>query len=534
VIDCWFDSGAMPYAQFHYPFEKDGIFEQNFPADFISEGIDQTRGWFYSLLAISTMVSGESSYKSCLSIEMIQDREGRKMSKSKGNAVDPSQILTKEGADPLRWYLFSVSPPWVPTRFDREGLGEVHRKFFGTLANTYGFFVLYANIDQFQYNENAIPVDQRPEIDRWILSMLNSLVKKVDGYLSRYDVTKAARAIQDFVIDDLSNWYVRRNRRRFWKSEMGKDKLAAYQTLYETLITAAKLIAPFAPFLSEDMYCNLNSIGFEEGESVHLAQYPDPKDKRYQFIDQVLEDHMRNVREAVTLCRAARNEAGIRIRQPLERAVVISSCQQSQKAIQAFMGLIIEEVNVRKVEFQEDVSQFMQKRAQPVFKSLGPKFGSQVNQAAEVIRNLTPKEIAVLEKGKEVEIDLGGKTHGEISAENVDIVSEAMEGFIVQSDGDFSVALDISLNEDLVAEGLAREFVNRVQHMRKEAGYEVTDRIHVSYQATAEMDHAIQTKEEYIQQEILAVSIDKDMNKKTFHREWDIEKEKIHINIERI
>ena len=534
VIDCWFDSGAMPYAQFHYPFQKDGLFECQFPADFISEGIDQTRGWFYSLLAISTMISGQSSYKSCLSIEMIQDKEGQKMSKSRGNVVDPFQILNKEGADPLRWYLFTVSPPWIPTRFDRGGIGEVLRKFFGTLVNTYSFFVLYANIDHFAYNKKPSSIDERPEIDRWILSTLNSLIKKVHAFLSRYDVTKAARAIQDFVIDDLSNWYVRRNRRRFWKSEMGKDKCAAYETLYETLIAVSKLVAPFSPFLSEDIYCNLNSIEFDEYESVHLARYPDPKDKRYQFVDPDLEDRMHRTREVVTLCRAARNEVGIRIRQPLERAIVISSDERSRKTIRELSNLVIEEVNVRKIEFENDISKFMKKQAQPVFKTLGPAFGSQVNQVAEIIRRLTPEKIAILEKGKEIRIDIDGKKQGKINAEHVNILSETMEGFVIQSNADFSIALDIALNEELVAEGLAREFVNRVQHMRKEAGYLVTDRIQVYYEATTGMHKAIRLKKEYIQQEILAVSITDRYQEKAFHREWEIEKEKIQISMERV
>ncbi len=534
VIDCWFDSGAMPYGQFHYPFEKDGLFERNFPADFIAEGVDQTRGWFYSLLAISTVISDQSSYKSCISIEMILDKEGQKMSKSKGNVVDPFQILNTEGADPLRWYLFTVSPPWVPTRFDREGVQEVQRKFFGTLSNTYGFFVLYANIDHFSYCEDSIPVKARPEIDRWLVSSLNSLVGKVKMGLSRYQVTKAARAIQDFVIDDLSNWYVRRNRRRFWKSEMGEDKRSAYQTLYETLFVVAKLIAPFSPFLAEEIYRNLNSPGTEPWESVHLATYPDSGDERYVFVDEALEDRMRAAREVVTLCRSARNEAGIRVRQPLERTVIVASGKRHREMIRSLEQLITEEVNVHRMEFAKDVSQLVEKKARPVFKNLGPKFGLRVNEAAEIIRGFCAEEIDRIEKGEKIRICLDQSQDREVEFEDVEIVSEALEGLVVQSNGELTVALDTRLNDELVSEGLAREFVSRVQHMRREAGFQVTDRVRVYYETTSAVQEAIRSKRDYIQEEILAVSLMDHLEKGGFQREWEIEKEKIHIGIQRV
>ncbi len=534
VIDCWFDSGAMPYAQFHYPFEKDGRFEKNFPADFIAEGVDQTRGWFYSLLAISTMISGEPSYKTCLSIELILDKEGQKMSKSRGNVVNPSSILDNEGADPLRWYLFTVSPPWVPTRFDEDGVKEVLRKFFGTLVNTYSFFVLYANIDNFSYSGKPIPVGKRPEIDRWLISTLNSLVKRLETYLSRYDVTKAAREIQDFVIDDLSNWYVRRNRRRFWKAEMGEDKLSAYQTLFEVLFTIAKLVAPFSPFLSEDIYRNLNSAGVEEWESVHLSTYPDPAEERYQFIDELLEDRMKVVREVVTLCRSARNEAGIKVRQPLARTIIVASGEKRREAIKVFERLITEEVNVRRIEFANDASELMEKRAKPVFKNLGPRFGSNVNKIAEVIRNFNTDEIARLERDNKILISLDGENDVEIRLEDVEIVSEALEGLVVQSNSELVVALDTNLDEDLVAEGLAREFVNRVQHMRKEAGFQVTDRIKIYYDATPGIHRAITSKKNYVQEEVLAVSIMAQFKEGDFQKEWNIDNEKVHVGIERI
>jgi len=534
VIDCWFDSGAMPYGQFHYPFENDGRFENNFPADFISEGVDQTRGWFYSLLAISTIISGRSSFKTCVSIELILDKEGQKMSKSKGNVVDPFLILNKEGADALRWYLFTVSPPWVPTRFDREGVREVLRKFFGTLTNTYGFFVLYANIDKFIYNEESLPVKERVEIDRWLLSCLNSLIKKVDTYLSRYGVTKAARAIQDFVIDDLSNWYIRRNRRRFWKSEIGEDKLSAYQTLYEVLFAVAKLIAPFSPFLAEDIYRNLNSIGKEKWESVHLSMYPNPQEPVYQFIDEALEDRMRMAREVVSLCRSARNEAGLRVRQPLERVIIVISGQRRQDAVGQLEKLILEEINVHNIEFEDDLSQLLEKKATPVFKSLGPKFGAQVNQVAEIIRGFSLSEIDRLENGEKISITVDRGKHGEVEREDVEIVSEARSGLAVQSEGDLTIALDTKLNEDLVSEGLAREFINRVQNMRKSAGFQVTDRINVCYEASSTIHRAIRQKADYIRAEILAVSMIDSFKEGTFNQKWEIEQDKIHVGIEQV
>lgn len=534
VIDCWFDSGAMPYGQFHYPFETNGQFEENFPADFISEGIDQTRGWFYSLLAISTLISEESSYKTCVSIEMILDKDGQKMSKSRGNVVDPFKILNKEGADALRWYLFTVSPPWVPTRFDHEGVHEVLRKFFGTLTNTYSFFVLYANIDGFTYDHHPIAVEERPEIDRWLISSLHTLIARVHAYLSRYDMTKAARIIQDFVIDDLSNWYVRRNRRRFWKAEMGEDKRSAYQTLYEVLFAIAKLIAPFSPFLVEDMYQNLKTTGSEDLESVHLASYPDPEDEAYRFIDESLEDRMKAARELVSLCHSARNEAGYRIRQPLERVIVVTQSSKRREAIQALKQLILEEVNVRHIEFVDDASRLMEKKAEPVFRKLGPKFGAQVNKVADIIRGFSPKEIERLENKEMISISLDKRKHGDIGHEDVEIVSEARSGLIVQTEGEWIVALDTKLNEDLVTEGLAREFVNRVQNMRKRAGFEVTDRIRVYYEATPAMHRAIRLKKDFITGEILSVSMEDRFKEGSYHQDWEIERERMHVGIERV
>ncbi len=533
VIDCWFDSGAMPYAQFHYPFEKN-LFEKNFPADFISEGIDQTRGWFYSLLAIATLVSGKSAYKRCLSIEMILDKDGLKMSKRRGNAVDPNHILNRDGADPLRWYLFTVSPPWVPTRFNEEGIQEVLRKFFVTLTNTYSFFVLYANIDGFEYKENSIPVKKRPEIDRWLISALNSLVKGVNQNLERFEITRAARQIQDFVIDDLSNWYVRRNRRRFWKSAMGEDKLAAYQTLYETLFIITKLIAPFIPFLSDEMFQNLNSIGTEKWESVHLTAYPSAQESQYRFTDPRLEEKMGLVKETVSLCRSARNEAKIRVRQPLGRAIVVAGSIERQNAIQSLEHVIKEEVNVHQLCFSEDSDQIMIKRAKPNFKTLGPKFGKQVNIAKTLIQTLAVKEIEKIEKGEKIKLKQGHHILGEIDLNDIEVVVEAVPGLVIQSNGNLTVALDVTLDNDLLAEGLAREVVNRVQNMRKQAGFDVTDRIQIYFDSTDKMIQAIQEKDQYIREETLAVHLENQRQKGDYYQEWEIEDEKIKIGIKRV
>jgi len=534
VIDCWFDSGAMPYAQFHHPFAGDGQFETSFPADFISEGIDQTRGWFYSLLAISTLISGTSAYKSCISIGLILDKEGQKMSKRKGNIVDPNLILGKQGADVLRWYLFTVSPPWVPTRFDEDGVVEVQRKFFGTLANTYGFFVLYANIDGFNYGDGIILIEDRPEIDRWLISSLHSLIRKVNDFLKRYDVTKAARAIQEYVMDDLSNWYIRRNRRRFWKAEMGPDKLSAYQTLYETLITLSKLIAPFSPFLVEDMYQNLRGPELETCESVHLAVYPDPSDPKYVYQDEALENRMNLVRQVVTLCRSIRNEANIKVRQPLQRAIVVMDSSKQRKVLEELESIIREEINVHQIEYMDQMSDLMVKKARPVFKALGPKFGTKVNQIADMIREFGNQEIERLEKGETIHIEKEKNKEAFIDINDIEVEMEARENMMVQSEDSLAVALDTRLTDELIAEGMAREFVNRVQNMRKDAGFDVTDRIKVFYESGDPLKQAIQEKIEYIKGEVLAVSVDGKFQKGDFHQSWKINQNDVQLGIKKV
>ena len=532
VIDCWFDSGAMPYAQFHHPFAKDGLFENNFPAHFIAEGVDQTRGWFYSLLAIATIISGESSYRQCISIEMIQDKDGQKMSKTRGNAVDPFEIFDEIGADPLRWYLLTVSPPWVPTRFDKEGVLEIQRKFFGTLVNTYAFFVMYANIDSFNYND-PISVPDRPEIDRWLMSALHGLIADVKGWLERYEITKAARAIQAFVLDDLSNWYVRRNRRRFWKAEAGTDKSAAYQTLYDTLFILSKMIAPFSPFLAEAIYQNLNQLNREPHESVHLAFYPGPQESAFGYRDEVLEYNMKMTREVVQLCRAARNEAGIKVRQPLRKALIAAPDASVKAAVQAFKSIILEEINVHALEWADDAENLMEKRAKPVFKNLGPKFGAQVNRVAAIIRDFGPDEIGRLESGKPIQIQME-KARGDILLADVEIIHQAAAGLEIQSHMNITVALDTKLDESLISEGLAREIINRIQNMRKEAEFEISDRIQVFYQATPLITQAIQSRRHLITDEVLAVSLEEGLKPNEYQKSWEVDHESVEIGISRI
>jgi len=533
VIDVWFDSGAMPFAQWHYPFENRDKFERNFPADFISEGIDQTRGWFYSLLAISTLLTGKTCYKTCLSIELILDKEGQKMSKSRGNTVDPFAILESDGADPLRWYLLTVSPPWVPTRFDPEGVTEVRRKFLGTLVNVYAFFVLYANIDGFDYSEERIPEEQRPEIDRWILSTLNNLVRRVSRSLEQYDLTRAARDISDFVIDDLSNWYVRRSRRRFWKSEMGPDKLSAYQTLYEVLLTVAKLTAPYIPFLAEEIYQNLNVIKKEPFESVHLAYYPDPSEPAYQFVDDVLEDRMELARRVVYLARALRNEAGIKIRQPLSRLIVHARSERQRQAILQMASLILEEVNVKRLEFAEHLSELWIQEARPNLRSLGPKFGKASKAVAEAISSLRPEDITQLQETGERLLRIQDQEF-RITPEDVFIVRRERENLRVTSEGDLTVALDTLLTAELRDEGLAREFVNRVQNMRKQAGFHVVDRIRIFFTGSEKIIKAVQNLADYIKNETLAVTILTEFKEGEYSKEWSINGEYTRIGIERV
>ncbi|MFQ5824027.1 MAG: isoleucine--tRNA ligase [bacterium] len=533
VIDVWFDSGSMPVAQWHYPFENQEKFKKSFPADFISEGVDQTRGWFYSLLAIAAMLFDKPCYKMCISHDLILDKFGQKMSKSKGNTVMPATILDEQGADALRWYLLTVSPPWVPTRFDPDGVTEVVKKFFGTLVNVYSFFAIYANIDKFIYNKPKIIVKNRHEIDRWLLSSLNKLVAKVEDYLLRYDLTKAARSISDYVVDDLSNWYIRRCRRRFWKSEMGQDKQAAYETLYEVLYTLSKMIAPFAPFISEEIYLNLTRERKDELESVHLTYYPKLDSLEYAYRDEELEKRMDLVRRVVFLGRSIRNESGIKVRQPLSRIIVVAKDDNIKQRIEGMANLVLEELNVKKIDFVSDAKDLISKRATPKFKKLGPRLGKNVKVAAEIIRNFGEIEIQEIEEHGEIKIVIGGRDVS-ISLNEVEIISESAKGLVVQKETDLTVALDVQITDELRIEGLAREFVNRVQNMRKDAGFDVVDRIKIYYQTSDKLDKVIEIQSEYIRNETLAEIISQNSEKCTNTQEWDIDGEKAIIGIEKV
>ncbi|MBA4311666.1 MAG: isoleucine--tRNA ligase [Chlorobiaceae bacterium] len=533
LIDVWFDSGAMPFAQWHYPFENKELIDsgEQHPADFICEGVDQTRGWFYSLHSISTFLFDRPAYKNILVNDLILDDEGQKMSKSKGNTVDPFMIIEKYGADTTRWYLVATSPPWRPTLFDEEGLVEVQRKFFGTLLNTYAFFSLYANIDKFNYSEPQIPLAERQEIDRWIISSLNTLIKNFDEAMDGYDVTKAARAISDFTIDQLSNWYVRRNRRRFWKSEMGPDKLAAYQTLYECLIVITKLMAPFAPFTAEELFNNLNSVTKKEKEiSVHLSHIPNVDETA---IDLDLEARMEKAERIVSLVRAIRNKSNLKVRQPLARLIIPISNEKDKDVVSKMEEVILDEINVKKIEYVHDDSGIVHKSIKPNFKSLGPKHGKSVQPVAAAIRNFGTTEIKEIEQKGSITINLNGEGTV-ITREDVEIIHEDIKGWVVESDSSTTVALDIELTDELINEGIAREFVNRVQNMRKDAGFEVTDRIRLRVKPSVKLRSALAGLNEYIQNETLAVEIGEDVKANEFSAEQDINGEICSITIERV
>lgn len=504
LIDVWFDSGSMPFAQYHYPFENKEFFEKNaFPADFICEGIDQTRGWFYTLHAIATMLFDNVAFKNIIVNELILDKNGIKMSKSKGNTVDPFLLFDKYGADSTRWYLVTTSPPWRPTLFDEEGLVDVQRKFFGTFLNTYSFFALYANIDRFNYSDETIVIEKREEIDRWIISKLNSLVEEYEKLMNEYDVTKAARAVSSFTIDHLSNWYVRRCRRRFWKSEMNQSKLSAYQTLYECLVTVCKLTAPIAPFLSEKIYMNLNSISSKEKfESVHLSDFPEAG-----YIDRELELKMEVVQNVVYLTRAMRAKANLKVRQPLKKIMVVVD-KEKRDALRSMKDVILEEVNIKELVVLEDDSEIVSKSAKANFKSIGPKFGKKVNPVANAIKSFDSKQIKALENGESINLKVNNEEI-EIVKDDVEIVSSEITGWVVESESGVTVAIDAELDETLISEGLAREFVNRIQNMRKVAGFEVTDKILVKFDGNEKLVSAIENFSGYIANETLADKVEK-------------------------
>ncbi|GMU95311.1 isoleucine--tRNA ligase [Ignavibacterium album] len=530
VIDVWFDSGAMPFAQYHYPFENKENFEKKFfPADFICEGIDQTRGWFYTLHAIATMLFDSVAFRNVIVNELILDKNGMKMSKSRGNTVDPFDLFDKYGADTTRWYLVTNSPPWRPTLFDEEALVEVQRKFFGTLVNTYSFFALYANIDKFNFSDSLVPYNERPEIDRWIISKLNALVEEYEKQMDAYDVTKAARAVSDFTIDQLSNWYVRRSRRRFWKSEMNKEKLSAYQTLYECLVTVAKLTSPFAPFIAEEIYRNLNTVTKKENyESVHLADFP-----TITYREPELEEKMDVAQKVVYLTRAIRAKNNLKVRQPLKRMMVVVE-KDKRDALAKMKDVILDEVNIKELVVLDDDSEIVNKTAKANFKSIGPKFGKKVKAVAELIKNFGKDEIRRIESGENIETEIDGDKLS-ISKDDVEIMSHQIEGWVVESEEGVTVAIDTELNEKLIEEGLAREFVNRVQNMRKDAGFDVTDKINISFTGNAELVKAIINFSDYISNETLAEKlISEQITDGGFRQDWKIGDFECSIRIEKI
>ncbi len=498
VIDCWFDSGAMPFAQHHYPFENTEKFDELFPADYICEGIDQTRGWFYSLLVISTFVKGVAPYKNVLVNDLILDKDGRKMSKSKGNTVDPFQLFDQYGADVLRWYLLHVSPAWTPTKFDIEGLKEVQSKFFTTIQNVYTFFTLYANTDGIDAKSFFVPYQQRPELDRWVLSKYNSLVEAVESDLAVFDLTKAVRKIQEFVNEDLSNWYIRRARRRFWATELTDDKKSVYNTTYEILVGVAKLVAPFAPFLSDEMYQKLT------GElSVHLADYPVVKQ---ELVDKDVEEKMDLVRNLVGLGRAARAQAKIKVRQPLQKILIDG---KYESLINDLVPLIKEELNIKEVVFEKDLKEYMDFNLKPNFRVAGSILGPKIKSLGKVLAQLDAAEVTgKLEAGETIQVELEGETL-EIQKDYVLITIAAKEGFTVETENNLFVILDTTLTQELLDEGFAREFISKVQQIRKNSNFEVSDQIKVYFDGDEEISKAVEAFETYIMQETLAVSIDK-------------------------
>jgi len=504
LIDVWFDSGSMPYAQWHYPFEKpedEGLMQ----ADFIAEGVDQTRGWFYTLHAIATMIFDDVAYKNVVSNGLVLDKNGQKMSKRLGNAADPFETLAAFGPDATRWYMISNANPWDNLKFDLEGITEVSRKFFGTLYNTYSFFTLYANIDNFTYKEEDVALEDRPEIDRWILSELHTLIKKVDEFYADYEPTRATRAISEFVQENLSNWFVRLSRRRFWKGDYEQDKISAYQTLYTCLVTVAKLSAPVAPFFMDRLYKDLNSATNKENfESVHLSEYPSYNE---DFVDKALEHKMEKAQTISSLVLSLRKKEMIKVRQPLQR-IMIPVLDEAQKAeIAAVEDLIKSEVNVKEIELIDDASGILVKQAKPNFKVLGPRFGKDMKLVVNVINNFTAEDISKLEREGELNVEVNSKMI-KLAPEDVEITSQDIEGWLVASSGNITVALDVHISEELKMEGIARELVNRIQNLRKDSGFEVTDTIDVTLLKNSVVEDAVLKNMKYIKNETLTANLE--------------------------
>lgn len=506
LIDVWFDSGAMPYAQIHYPFENKELLDNGklYPADFIAEGVDQTRGWFYTLHAIAAMVFDTKSFKTVISNGLVLDKNGNKMSKRWGNVVDPFMAIDKYGSDPVRWYLITNSSPWDNLKFDLEGVEEVRRKFFGTLYNTYSFFALYANVDGFEYKENDVPMDERPEIDRWILSVLNSLVKEVDACLNDYEPTKAGRLISEFVNDNLSNWYVRLNRRRFWGGEFTTDKLSAYQTLYSCLETVAKLMAPIAPFYADRLYTDLiTATGRDNVTSIHLAKFPECDET---LINKELEIRMQMAQDITSMVLALRRKVNIKVRQPLQR-IMIPVLNDEQKAhVEAIKSLVMSEVNVKDIDFVDGTAGILVKKVKCDFKKLGPKFGKQMKALSVLVGEMSQDAINELEKTGKYTLVLDGQ-EAILEATDVEIISEDIPGWLVANEGKLTVALEVTVTEELRREGVARELVNRIQNIRKSSGFEITDKIEITLSKNPQTDDAVKEYNTYICNQVLANSL---------------------------
>ena len=502
LIDVWFDSGSMPYAQWHYPFENKEKIDENesFPADFIAEGVDQTRGWFYTLHAISTMVFDSVAYKNVVSNGLVLDKNGHKMSKRLGNATDPFTTLSTYGADATRWYMIANANPWDNLKFDLEGIEEVKRKFFGTLYNTYSFFTLYTNTDGFSYEEADVPLKDRPEIDRWVLSELHTLIQKVDKFYAEYEPTRAARAISDFTQDYLSNWYVRLSRRRFWKGDYQTDKISAYQTLYTCMNTIAKLASPIAPFFMDKLYQDLNSVtGKEKSESIHLSNFPVYDES---FVDKSLERKMENAQIISSLVLSLRAKEKIKVRQPLQKIMIPVDSEQQKEEILAVAGLIKNEVNIKQIQILDDASDILIKQIKPNFKALGPKFGKDMRFIAAEVQKFNQEDINKIEKDKNISLDINGKNIT-LDISDVEISSKDIEGWLVANEGSLTVALDVTITEELRKEGIARELVNRIQNARKDKGLELADKIKLTVLNFENLQKSITDNKDYIMSETL-------------------------------
>ena len=526
VIDCWFDSGSMPFAQHHYPFENQDLFERQFPADFISEAVDQTRGWFYSLLAISTLLFNKAPYKNVIVLGHVQDENGQKMSKSKGNAVDPFDALEKYGADAIRWYFYINSAPWLPNRFHGKAVQEGQRKFMGTLWNTYAFFVLYANIDNFDATKYTLEYDKLPVMDKWILSKMNTMVKDVDYNLGNYRIPEAARVLQDFV-DDLSNWYVRRSRERFWAKGMEQDKINAYMTLYHALVTIAKTAAPMIPFMTEDIYQNLvRSVDKDAPESIHLCDFPTVNEA---WIDKDLEADMKELLEIVVLGRACRNTANIKNRQPIGTMYV----KAEKKMSEFYTDIIADELNVKEVKFADDVESFISYSFKPQLRTVGPKYGKLLGGIRQALTDINgTAAMNELRTNGVLKLDINGNDV-ELTEEDLLIETAQTEGYVSESDGETSVVLDTNLTPELIEEGFVREIISKIQTMRKEAGFEVMDKIVVYAHGNDKIQDVMKTHEDEIKSEVLA---DEMVLGETdgYVKEWNINKEAVTMGVKKL